>query len=155
MKINGNCFVNNTANNYGGAIYVGTETSYTLIDDSTFISAEISSTLLSGIFIQSHSKTIVITDSNRNISAIYHSKESTKRSLITGDLTIQCPVNTKLVLYNTTSNIESPSNIGPVSDWLHFNDLVYTCEQCGIGYYSLYSGYFKHIPEIIKGRRKR
>ena len=155
-------FVNNTANNYGGAIYVGSEASYAFINDSSFQSAEISSTLLSGIFIQSYSKNVFIFDSlfeimilwSRNISAVYHSRESTTSSLMTGNITVMCPVNARLVMHNTSSGHADMTG-GSLLSLLQFTDLVYTCQHCSNEYYSLYYGYFRHIPEIIKGRRKR
>ena len=120
MIIAGSHFVNNTANNYGGAIYCGTEVRLNM-DNNTFkTETEILSTILSGIFIHSYSKWIFITDSLfevlsssiRNISVIYHSKESYGSSLTTGNLIVVCPVNTRLLLYNTTINTANAVNVG-------------------------------------------
>ena len=163
FKITKSNFVNNTANNYGGAIYVGNGIQL-IIEDTSFLSGEVPSTLVSGVLIQSYcdkfflsgSNFKILTPSVKNVSAVYHSGENIDYSMNTKNITITCPLNTRLVIHNSTNDLRTiASNLDMVSDRLTFNDLVYTCEECVRGYYSLERGYFEHTPEIIMKRDKR
>ncbi len=150
-------FENNIANNYGGAVYAGGN-SYLSIRSSSLISGYVPHNFMSGILFQSYSNAVHLADvhfkisnpTKRNVSALFHSKDSIRYSLTLVNITVECPVNTRLVAQNTSVDMESQTRF---TAWtgknMKLNDLVYFCEQCSRGFYTLERGYFHHTPELV------
>ena len=149
-------FVNNTANNYGGAIFAGSDVMLD-VNNSLFLSGEVPSTLVGGILIQSYCRKFylrnfyfeIVIPIAPNISAFYHSVELIKYSISLKNITVKCPLNTRLAIHNVTNDMQkTANNLKFASEYPQFNDLVYTCHQCLSGQYSLQRGHFKYWAEI-------
>ena len=149
-------FSNNTANNYGGAIYAG-RSAYFGITRTSLVSGYVPKNFMSGILFQSYSNTVYLQDvhfklsrpTNKNISILYHSKDTVKYSISMLNITIECPLNTRLVAQNTSIDMESQAQfLGYTFKLLKLNDLIYSCEQCSHGSYALEAGFFQHTSQL-------
>ena len=142
-------FANNTASYYGGAIYTGFN-AFLVIERTRFTSAMVSPAMTSGILLQSSSGLLHVMNCSfillvtvfKNISIFYHSREGIGYSIAIENISISCPRNSRLKMFNTTIDIKKLSS--PFfSQWLMFNDVIYICEICPTRQYSLQGGYLE------------
>ena len=109
-------FVNNTANYYDGAIYTGFN-AHLALQRTRFTSAMVSPAMTSDILLQSsgplrvmNCSFILLVTVLKNISIFYHSREGIRYSIVIQNITISCPKNSRLKIFNTTIDIEKLSS---------------------------------------------
>ena len=156
-------FVNNTASSFGGAIYAGNKVDLK-IEQVVFISGHVPSTLTGGMILHSYSGNLYIFDTSfevlhtspNAVSALFHSGGEIRYSLTANNITVHCPINSRLKLQNMTNDLHQiKNNLLIPRKSLTLNELIYSCELCSEGYYSLSEGYIRHIVEEISSRKKR
>ena len=112
--------------------------------------------MTSGILLQSSGRLravncsfILLVTVLKNITIFYHSREGIRYSIVIENITISCPRNSRLKMFNTTIDIEKLSS--PLfSRWLMFNDVIYICETCPTGQYSLQGGYLEQKTNPLR-----
>ncbi len=158
-------FINNTASSTGGAIFAGNDVDTIRIEDVSFINGPTHPSLTSGAILQSSSRGLTLhhaylemldVSESHTVSALHHSGEKMSVSFKLQNITVVCPINAQLRIFNTTNDIKDMHEAVTVpKPDMAFNDLVYTCALCSGGSYSFESGYFRHASDMVIGRRKR
>ncbi len=163
-------FVNNSANNFGAALYL-VHPGYAQVVDTLFLSGDVPHLLKAGLLLFSSSKNLILQNLNftvkkvvRNaISIVTQHRASRKpgaaeKTLQLLGVAVSCPENSRLLLQNTSAlpNIYRYLGLKPLpTQFLDFVELSYICSPCSAGHYSLKSGFYSHHTESVTVRRKK
>ncbi len=161
VVVNNCTFIGNYASAYGGTIYSGTW-SHIHIQNSVMTSpSEDLSAMLSGGILASYGPFLSIARTKFYVetqtlqtSAITHGTDASYESVFISDISVQCPVNTRLIAENISQEIFHHIRLTVTN--LSYVELVYICDMCKSNTYSMEAGYFEYaaVDFVRNGSRE-
>ena len=149
-EIHNSWFSDNIAFKYGGTIY-GSSSAHVGVYNSVFNNTK-RHEIIDGTMIKTYGTLILINNSfvegyasSKLISTIHHFNEASKETAWLSNITLQCPQNSLLFMFNVSGDMFSNKYGRP--HVLGYKKLSYSCLTCAWGNYSLHSGYLD-VPDI-------
>ncbi len=143
-------FRDNTATKFGGTVYSNTD-SFTAVDNS-IVNNTIAFRLIDGVILKSfgtlvlwNSTFIVGQTGSSSADTLTHFSELDKETAWVTLVTVHCPPNSQLQVFNTSADMFSDEH--EKRNLLGYKRLRYTCVECGWGNYSLLAGQLE-VPEV-------